>query len=312
MKPFNWNGLPISRIAMGCEPLGGTDWGVVDLSLVRRAVAAALDVGVTVFDTADVYGLGRSEEELSAALGVRRKDAFIITKFGVRWENESAGGRARTFKDSSPSYLAKALEGSLKRLRIDAIPLYLVHWPDQATPIDDTLAALEDARQSGKILNFGLSNFDANTVSAASSRNISALEGPYSLLRQDGAETAFKAAREAGLACVAYGPLAQGLLTGKYAKSSRFESNDRRNRLAQFDPGQWEANARILARLEEVARQREKKIAEVAVRWVLDSGLVDIAVVGAKSPEQMIENAGVLNWTLTDEEVADLSQSLGS
>lgn len=292
---------------MGCEPLGGTDWGVVDLSLVRRAVAAALDVGVTVFDTADVYGLGRSEEELSAALGVRRKDAFIITKFGVRWENESAGGRARTFKDSSPSYLAQALEGSLKRLRIDAIPLYLVHWPDQNIPLDDTLAALEGARQSGKILNFGLSNFDTNAI-AASRKRISALEGPYSLLRQDDADGSFQAAKEGGLACVAYGPLAQGLLTGKYAKSSKFESNDRRNRLAQFDPGQWEANARILARLEEVARKREKKIAEVAVRWVLDSGLIDIAVVGAKSPEQMIENAGVLNWTLTKAEVTYLAE----
>lgn len=293
---------------MGCEPLGGTDWGVVDLSLVRRAVAAALDVGVTVFDTADVYGLGRSEEELSAALGARRKDAFIITKFGVRWENESAGGRARTFKDSSPSYLAQALEGSLKRLRIDAIPLYLVHWPDQATPIDDTLAALERARQSGKILNFGLSNFDANAI-AASRERISALEGPYSLLRQDDAGGSFRAAKEGGLACVAYGPLAQGLLTGKYAKSSKFESNDRRNRLAQFDPGQWEANARVLARLEEVGHKREKKIAEVAVRWVLDSGLIDIAVVGAKSPEQMIENAGVLNWALTKAEVSYLAES---
>ncbi|MGE0503340.1 MAG: aldo/keto reductase [Rhizobiaceae bacterium] len=306
---FVWSGPPPSRLALGCEPLGGTDWGDVDLDNARLAVSTALDVGITVFDTADVYGLGRSEEELAAALGPRRHDAFIVTKFGVRWERDPSGGRARTFRDSSPAHLTAALEASLRRLRIDAVPLYLVHWPDPATPIDDTLEVLRDARTAGKVLNFGLSNFTPDDVEKGAGLGIAAVEAQFNLIDLNSSRGVWEVAGRHGLARIAYGPLAQGLLTGKYDQMSRFPPSDRRSRLPHFDARQWERNRRILGALEEVAKRRGVTTAQVALRWVLDCSMVDMAVVGGRSPDQVVANAAAETWMLEADEVAALTQA---
>ena len=304
------SGLAPSRLAMGCEPLGGTDWGDIDIPLARHAVQCALDVGITVFDTADVYGLGRSEIELSRALGNRRHEAFIITKFGVRWQTVVSGERARTFKDSSPAYLRTALEGSLGRLKIEAIPLYLVHWPDQSTSLDDTLAALEIMRQEGKILNYGLSNFsDIEIKKSAKKFTVSAVEGPYNLVDRKRGESMFRSARQYGMVCIAYGTLAQGLLAGGYNENAVFKPNDRRSRLPIFAQNQWQKNNAILNMIEKISRKNQKTISQVAIRWTLDSGYVDIAIVGAKSPAQIEVNVGALNWQLSPEDMKSLEMA---
>lgn len=308
LPTLNWNGLSVSRIAMGCEPLGGTDWGEVDISLARKAVQHALDSGITVFDTADVYGLGRGEKELASALGSRRKDAFVITKFGVRWEHASADGRARTLKDSSPAYLREALEASLRRLKLDAIPLYLVHWPDAATPIEDTLEELEKAKAAGNILNYGLSNFDAATITAMAGKfAVSAIENSFNLLEAERQLPLFAGARNSGAACLAYGTLAQGLLSGKYDENSRFDVTDRRHRLPHFSTENWARNRSTLAELRRVAVAHNKTPAQTAIRWVLDCGLIDVAIVGAKSPDQVDANLGAAGWALAQEDVERLA-----
>jgi aryl-alcohol dehydrogenase-like predicted oxidoreductase len=159
--------LKVSRIIFGCEALGGTDWGKVDVPAVQAAVAHAWDRGINTFDVADVYGLGRAETALAEALGPRRHDAVIITKFGVNWRQGKNGGRAETFRDASPAHAKKAAENSLRRLKIDCIPLYLVHWPDPRTPLADTRAALEELKAAGKIRRYGLSNFPGRRLAAA-------------------------------------------------------------------------------------------------------------------------------------------------
>jgi len=306
------SGLLPSQIAMGCEPLGGTDWGYIDFPLARSAVQCALDMGVTVFDIADVYGLGRGEEELSIALGGRRHEAFIITKFGVRWQIDKAGGRARTFRDASPAYLKIALENSLRRLRIDAIPLYLVHWPDPNIRINETLAMLEDVRREGKILNYGLSNFDADVITEAAAQfSISAVEGSYNLIERKRSESMFRVAGQYGIARFAYGPLAQGLLTGKYDKQTKFGLNDRRKRLPQFAGERWDNNSTILNMLSEIACRYQKTPAQTAIRWALDSGYVDAAIVGANSPSQIESNVGALNWKLSPQDFEALNAVSG-
>ena len=134
--------LNVSRIILGCEPLGGTDWGDFNLEDAKNAVRHALELGINTFDVADVYGLGQAEEVLAEALGQRRHDSIIITKFGVNWRTSEFQARAETFRDASPKHVRSALEASLRRLKIEYIPLYLIHWPDPNTPIEDTIEAL--------------------------------------------------------------------------------------------------------------------------------------------------------------------------
>lgn len=296
-------GLKPSPIGFGCEPLGDADWGVVNLAEVRCAVRCALDFGITVFDTADAYGLGRSEEELSLALGSDRHKVLIITKFGIRWEPAEKNGRARTFRDASPEYLNLALERSLRRLRLEAIPLYLVHWPDSATPLEETLGALERAREAGKILSYGLSNFPSTVIESAATRfGVAAVEAPFSLVDADEYGPVSDVARKHHLATFTYGPLAQGLLTGKYDETSSFSTSDRRHRLPQFSQQQWQYNAPLLDTLRSVAQRHDKTMAQTAIRWVLDSGQVDSVIVGAKAPAQIEANMGALGWNLYPQE----------
>ena len=296
-------GLTLSPLALGCELLGGTDWGDVDLAEARKAVERALELGITVFDTADVYGLGRSEKELSRALGPRRHDVVIVTKGGVRWERgSSAGTRAPTSFDSSPGYLRGALEASLHRLRVEAIPLYLVHWPDPHTPLEATLDELERAREAGKILSYGLSNFRCETISKWVARvPCAAVQCSYSLIDRVETEAAFAEARRHRVATLAYGALAQGLLTGAYDRTTEFDETDRRHQMPHFSKAAWTRNERLLRALREVAASYGRSVAQVALQWVLGSALVDTVVVGARRPGQVEANVASLGWALVPE-----------
>ncbi|BCV20674.1 aldo/keto reductase [Moorella sp. Hama-1] len=288
---------------LGCEILGGRDWGKIDEHLASNAVLRALDYGVNTFDTADVYGLGRSEQELSRILGVRRHDVVIITKCGVRWAENPAGERAKTWYDSSPEYVVRSIENSLRRLRIECIPLYLVHWPDPNTPIDMTLDALVRCQEAGKIRYFGLSNFPGVKVMEANRIcKLGAIEILYNLVNRECETDVLPIAQALGLGVLAYGALAQGLLTGKYTRTSVFDQTDRRHRLWHFSPEAWPVNQRLLKRLSRVAASYGKTLAQIAIRWVLDQPGVTAAIVGAKSPEQVDANVGALHWSLSEDE----------
>lgn len=295
---------------MGCEALGGTDWGHVDPRLAREAVRCALDLGITVFDTADVYGLGRGEEELCLALGEDRHRVTIVTKGGLRWTIPTGGKRASTHPDASAKHLTHAIESSLRRLRIDAIPLYLIHWPDPETPLPETLAALERARSKGQIVNYGLSNFDFPSVQAASRLGgVCAIEGPLSLVSPETLLRDYSAARELDLMVLAYGPLAQGLLTGKYSVGSSFDPNDRRHRLEHFAPDAYRTYEPVLATLENVAKDISRSAAQVAIRWVMDTGVASNVIVGAKSPAQVLDNHAGVSCALNATHLAKLNDA---
>lgn len=291
--------LVVSRLAFGCEPLGGVDWGQFDMRLAVQAVEDALDFGVNFFDTADVYGLGRSERILSAALRARRHDAIILSKFGVNWQASQDGGRARTFLDSSPRRVVEALEASLRRLRIDCIPLYLVHWPDPRTPIAATMDALVRCREAGKIEHIGVSNFPAPLIRTAHRlAGLALVELSYSLLGREAEKDVFPCCQELGISVLAYGVLGQGLLTGKYGPGARFGSNDRRSRLECFHGEHLAQNLKLVDRLRAVGRRYGKTPAQVAIRWVLDHPAVTAAIIGIKSSRQLEENLGAMNWLL--------------
>lgn len=289
----------LTPLALGCEALGGTDWGTIDAGQARDAVRCALECGITVFDTADAYGLGRSEEELSRALAEDRHRVTIVTKGGISWSAPPAGDRAATRRDASARYLKSAIECSLKRLRIDVIPLYLVHWPDPQTPLEETLNGLEEARLTGRILAYGLSNFAFSDVKAALKlAGIEALEGPLSLLSPDSVLREYAEARSAALTTLTYGPLAQGLLTGKYSPAWVFEPTDRRHRLDHFSSDAFDCNRHVLEALARVSRELDRSPAQVALRWVLDTAVATCVIVGAKSPSQVLDNHAAQSWTL--------------
>ena len=291
-----------NRLALGCEALGGTDWGQFDTKEARDAVRCALDVGISVFDTADVYGLGRGEEELSRALGSDRHEVTLVTKGGLRWGRGQTGARASTWRDSSRAHLSSAIEASLRRLRIDTIPLYLVHWPDRGVPLVETLECLEEARSAGKIQNYGLSNFSLSEVrDAARHVSPSAVEGPLSLLSTDDQLREMLAQRELGLDTLAYGALAQGLLTRKYGKDFVFDASDRRLRLGHFSPDAFERNAPLFEAVSKVASEVGRPAAQVAIRWVLESEAATCVIVGAKSKSQVLSNADSLQWSFDND-----------
>jgi aryl-alcohol dehydrogenase-like predicted oxidoreductase len=293
--------LVISRVGFGCEPLGGTDWGEVDGDLAIAAVSRALELGVNFFDTADIYGLGRSERVLSRALGAQRYGVVIATKFGHNWEEDLSGGRARTFFDSSPRRVVEALEDSLRRLRLDCIPLYQVHWPDPNTPIADTMEALLRCQEAGKIKHVGVSNFPASLIREANQVMVLAsVQLPYNIIDRRAEQEVLPCCEELGIGVLAYGSLAQGFLTGKYGPDARFGKDDRRHRLPHFQREKLKENLRIVERLKIVGQHYHKSPAQVAIRWILEHPTVTCAITGAKSPVQIEDNVGALGWRLTE------------
>jgi aryl-alcohol dehydrogenase-like predicted oxidoreductase len=298
-------GLRISRLAFGTEQLGGIDWGVYDRSSTKRAVAHALDCGITFFDTADVYALGGAEQALAEALGAARHRVVIGTKVGVNWHEDAASGRARTFFDLSPSRVKQALEDSLRRLKLDCLSLYYLHWPDPNTPLEATMEVLSRAREMGKIGSIGVSNFSAEQIRAAHRLlPLTAIQLQYNLIDRKAEQEILPCARELGIGVVTYGSLAQGLLTGKYGRESTFDRSDRRCRLIHFQPETIEANLRIVERVSLMAmRAKRRTPAQVALRWLLEQEGVTSVITGMKRPEQVDDNVQSQNWSLSQEDL---------
>ncbi len=300
--------LKISRLIFGCEPLGGTDWGKIDENLLEKAINQAVNLGVNCFDVADVYGLGRAEERISQILGPKRHDCVIISKFGVNWEKPIGKARAKTFFDCSPKRVVNALENSLTRLRLDCIPIYLIHWPDPKTPIQETLEALLQCQTEGKIQYFGVSNFPLTLLQEAHQNiQIPIIELQYNLVDRSSEQELLGYCQQQKINVLAYGALAQGLLTGKFNSDTRFEKDDRRHRLPNFHPDVLVKNLQIIDKLKILGQRHGKTPSQVAIRWILDNRSISATIVGAKSPQQITSNVGALDWRLSDEELMELN-----
>lgn len=296
-------GQAISRVGLGGCPLGGFGWGHADDAKSMQAVRRALELDVNFFDTADVYGLGHSEELLAEALGSRRRDVVIASKFGIRWD--SAG---RTWKDISPRYARCAVEASLRRLRLDCIPLYYIHWPDDATPLAETMAEMVRLRNEGKIRWIGLSNFTPDQIRQATSiAPVQAVQVQFSLVDRQRAEAILPLVREKKITLVTWGSLAQGLLTGKYGPDAVFETNDRRSRYENFRNEKFRMNLAVVDRLKHMAHGTGRTPATLAIRWLLDTPGVGAVLFGAKRPEQVEENTGAVPCRLSAREYRQLA-----
>jgi aryl-alcohol dehydrogenase-like predicted oxidoreductase len=289
----------LSKICFGCEPLGGEDWGRVDIDEIAAAIDVALDLGVNCFDTADVYGLGLSETRLSKLLGPRRHDVVIATKGGLSWQDNPAGGRAIVSRDSSPKYLEAAVEASLRRLRIDTLPIYFIHWPDPNTDIRLSFACLSRLQAKGKLGRIGCSNFNVSQLRLACEvADISYVQMPLNILSVDpDAEFREEVCRRR-LGVFAYNALANGMLTGKFGRSARFPENDRRSRLPMFSGAAFEQAIKKVSEIEKLALATGVTCAQYVISKVVARPEVVSVVLGIKTEEQAKENCAVLSRRL--------------
>jgi myo-inositol catabolism protein IolS len=286
--------LRVSRVGFGCAPLSSYDYGRVEPSAVEDAVRAALDSGVTLFDVADVYGFGSAEELLGRALGARRKDVVIATKFGLRWD---PSGRVR--RDSRPAVVLEALEDSLRRLGVDAIPLYQLHWPDGLTPLETIVELMEKCRQAGKVRFFGVCNCSLEVVKAGlEAGGIASVQVAHNLLCRDAESELLQWCQETRLGVLAHSGLARGFLSGNYAVGCTFAGTDTRNRSAYFAPAGGPEKERLLQGLREIAARVGRPVASVALRWILEDARVTAVLVGVKRRGQLEQAVAGSDWRL--------------
>jgi aryl-alcohol dehydrogenase-like predicted oxidoreductase len=310
-RPFGSTGVEVSALGLGCNNFGGR----LAMEKSKAVVHAAFDAGITFIDTADVYGnRGGSETVLGAVLGDHRKEVFLSTKFGIPMDDE---GR---LKGGSRAYVLRAIEASLTRLRTDWIDVYYVHRPDPATPIEETLAALDDLKRQGKARYAGCSNFSgaqlAEALEIAGAKRLAPFvtaQDEYSLLSR-GIETELLPEVERhGVALVPYFPLASGLLTGKYRKGQPVPPGTRLAG-AQFGGARFadrflnDDNLEIVEWLTAFCSERGRTLLELAFAWLLAKRCVATVIAGATSPEQVRQNAAALSWQLTKDEIAELDR----
>ena len=289
---------PVSKSIFGAANLGVFDMGEMSLTETMRAASEAMDLGINTFDCADIYGLGAAEENLAAALGNQIKSAHIISKYGVAWGSRNYSSRVRTYRDCSPAYLQQALDASLQRLGCEKIDTYFVHWPDNVTPLAEISGALEAAKKSGKIGEYGFSNFPVSTIRVAIERGEASpawIQAECNLLSSDAHLSDLRGLRDSGVSIMVYGTLAQGYLTGKFNEPPNFLESDRRARMQHFNPDFFMKNISILKVLEKISKATNLSMGQVATAWCLESGLADAAIVGIKSRKQLQEAAGVLS-----------------
>jgi aryl-alcohol dehydrogenase-like predicted oxidoreductase len=300
--------VDLSCLGFGGWQLGSYGWGKVSETETVKAIHRAIDTGISLFDTAPIYGLGRSEEILGKSLGVRRKNVIIATKVGLVWKKNKTFEK---FTDSSPVNIEREVDMSLRRLRTDYIDLYQIHWLDPNTPIEDTLLAMEKLRQSGKIRCIGCCNFPLGLIKELLKYGaIKTVQIPYNLIDRKVEEHLLPFCKENGIAVLAYSSLARGLLTGKYDRNAKFESDDHRSRGTDeyFQGKAFLENLEIVERVRFIAERSNRTPAQIALRWVLENPCVTTALFGAKNVAQTEENVVASDFTLSKEDIEFLNK----
>lgn len=297
------SGLEASRIGLGTWAIGGWMWGGTDEAQSIATIRSAVDRGVTLIDTAPVYGFGRSEEIVGKALaagGLRRR-VTIATKLGIAWQD------GKPFRDARPARVRREVEDSLRRLRTDVIDLYQVHWPDPLTPVFETARVLEDLRSEGKIRAIGVSNFGPAQMDAFRAvARLDSVQSPYNLFERAIEADVLPYAGRTGLTVLSYGSLCRGLLSGKMTLDRKFSGDDLRKVDPKFHGARFRQYLAAVDRLEALARERfGKSVLALAVRWVLDRGHT-IALWGARSPAQLDPIGEIEGWTLDSHTIAQI------
>lgn len=295
------SGIEITEIGLGTNYVGGHNlYEKVDEAEGIRLVQRAVDLGITFIDTADIYGMGRSEELVGKALKGRRDEVVIATKGGIMFD-----GTSRTGVSNEPGYLRQALEASLKRLGLDAVDLYYIHRSDGKTPLEEAFGELMRFKEEGLIRAAGVSNFGLTDLqNALKAGPVDALQCRYNLLQREAETELLPFCKQRGISFIPWGPLAYGLLGGKYSSDFKLAENDWRHRSEAFDPGVFEKNLGVVDKLKAIAEKKKAPVAHLAIQWLLSKPAVGSVIAGAKRLDQVEQNARADELVLTPGETA--------
>ncbi|MCI6216642.1 MAG: aldo/keto reductase [Mollicutes bacterium] len=298
--------IRVSRICFGGCPMGGYGWGKSKEEDFIIAVQSALDNGINFFDTADIYGLGQSEITLGKALGSRRKEAVIATKFGCRRKD------GKTYYDNSPEWIREALDNSLKRLQTDYIDLYQMHYRDSVTPISDIVKTLEALKKEGKIRAYGLCNLTKKDLNEIESfpQCFSTLQDEYSLATRKNESFLNLYRNQLGIIPLTWGSLGQGILTGTIDENTVFDEGDRRLRpeYVNFHGDKFKHNLMIVEELKKLSSKYNKSVASIAIRFILDNIKDSVVLVGIMNKSELLANIEALNWHLSTDDLEKLDR----
>lgn len=298
--------LPVTVVGIGCNNFGGR----IDEKRTREVVDAAVDAGINFFDTADMYAIGKSEELLGRALGRRRSNVIIATKFGQEMEGQGRGAR--------PEYIKQAFQASLRRLNTDYVDLYQLHLPDPDVPIAETLGALDELVKAGQVREIGCSNFSAELLRQAeaasaarpgSARFVS-VQNEYSLLHREPEDEVLAECKRQGLAFLPFFPLKSGLLTGKYRKGGPIPEGTRVAKFERYRQLLTDENLDKVEALIDFAESRGHTLLELAFSWLIAHGVVASVIAGATSAQQVRDNVGAATWTLTPADLEEIDSLL--
>jgi len=302
---FGSTGLRVSRLVLGTWVTGGWAWGGSDENEALNAIITAFENGINFVDTAPIYGFGRAEEIVGKALKLwgKREDIVVATKGGLEWDN---GGR-NIRRNSRPERLAQEVDQSLKRLGVDVIDLYQIHWPDEQTPFEDSMEMLIKLREAGKIRFIGLSNFNSSQIERCRKVGpVHSLQPPYNMFEREAEKDVLPYCMRHGIPTLVYGGLCRGLLTGKFKGSESFPKGDLRRHDPKFKPPAFQQYVRIIETIrKEVCPERKygKTMAQFALRWALQRPGVTAVIAGARTTEQARENCGALGWAIDKEDM---------
>ena len=297
-------GLKVSALGLGCMGMSefyGTGDDNESISVINRA----LDLGITFLDTADIYGVGRNEELVGRAIRNRRSEVVLATKFGnVRGEQGQFLGVS-----GKRNYVRSACEASLKRLNVDVIDLYYQHRVDPETPIEETVGAMADLIQEGKVRFLGLSEAAPETIRRAQRTHpITALQTEYSLWTRDPEESVLPAARELGIGFVPYSPLGRGFLSGRIKRTEDLAPDDWRRNSPRFQGENLEKNLRLVTEVENLAREKNCTPSQLALAWVLAQGEDIVPIPGTKRVRYLEENVGAMKVRLSKEDLSRIDK----
>lgn len=314
--------LKISVVTFGAWAAGGWMWGGTEQNNSVEAIQAAYDHGVTSIDTAPVYGQGLSEKIVGEAISdIPRDKVQILTKYGLRWDTDKGHFRFAS-KDNDGNdidvheYAAKEsiireCEKSLRRLDTDYIDLYQIHWPDPTTPVEETMEAMDQLKEQGKIREAAVCNYSAELMKEVGNyHNIISDQVPYSMLRRDIEEELVPYCIENGKSILAYSPLQRGLLTGKMKPGQDFAEGDHRANNPYFSDENIKRTNAFLDKIRPIAEAHDATLAQLTIQWTIQQPSITIALVGARNVEQATQNAKAADIEFSDDEIATINSEL--